>query len=204
MMMMRRFVGHSMQGSLAALAVSLSSLACGGSSATAEIGGSSGVGNAGSGGVSTAGSVAVGNADGGGVGNAAGGGGVSSSAGDGVAGCAYGLGGAGGAGGVSDGSHACLTAIQCGSETCVIGQSYCYVSYVTGGPVNGGDGGGANWRTSQSCVTLPSKCSNSPNCDCVCPSSGANQCTDISVGPRSSCTCSGTYGPTVTCEIQGA
>jgi hypothetical protein len=89
-------------------------------------------------------------------------------------------GGDSGAGGVGG------STFQCGSSSCVVGQSFCY-SYTPG--TAGASGG-------RSCTGLPSACASDPSCACVCPASTGGGC----MYGGSFCSCAGSGGAlTVSC-----
>src|SRR5215471_13253264 len=154
-------------------------LGCSNSGDGSADGGSGGVGGLSTGGTSGGGS---GGSGGRGAGGASGGGSGENGAG-GTAGAAGGT--AGGAGTGTGGAGGNQT-YSCGSDTCIVGQSYCY-SYTLGntGP------------TGRSCQATPSACASTPtSCACLCPpSSGAAiGCVPVGMGTGNFCTCGDTGG----------
>lgn len=163
-----------------AIAVALAFLAgCGGKAATGlGSGGAGGSGQGGSAGVSGTGGAQTGGAQTGGAqtggartGGAGGNGGTTGT-------------GTGGIGGQS-GSGAVGGGYACGSDTCVVGQTYCY-SFSGGVPGSG---------TSRSCMPVPAACTSNPHCPCVCPppDGGGFGCA-FQGGVPSSCYCSESLG----------
>jgi hypothetical protein len=69
----------------------------------------------------------------------------------------------------------------CGSNSCTIGQTFCY-SFA---------GGVSGAGTSRSCMTLPAACAKNPTCACVCPPvSSPSIGGTFEGGFGSSCSCS--------------
>ena len=104
-------------------------------------------------------------------------------------------GGSGGSGGKSaeggtSGSGGAKT-YDCGSDTCTVGDSYCYTYYP------GSTGG----QPGHSCQPTPAACTSTPtSCACLCPPSDPGGCVPVGpIGPLH-CSCSDTGGvANVTC-----
>ena len=100
--------------------------------------------------------------------------------------------GTGGTGGASSGTGGAGTSgtggvtgswtFSCGSDTCTVGQSFCYTHYF------GATGG----HPDVSCQPAPdSKC---VSCQCLCPATSATTCSSAVVGPHPYCSCTETNG----------
>jgi hypothetical protein len=172
----------------------LQALGCSTSGSTSD--GSSEGGHGGGGGMSTGGASgdsghpgsggASGGSSGGAAGNAVGGasGGVGGNAAGGMSG--GGGGSAGKAVGGGSGGTGGNQMFSCGSDTCTIGESFCY-SYTPGtaGP------------TGLSCEATPAACSSTPaSCACLCPPSSntAFGCVPAGMGAVNFCSCTDTGG----------
>jgi hypothetical protein len=161
-------------------------------------GGHGGAGGPGSGGASGesghSGTGGVGVGSGGTAGGSASGG--SSGAGGKAAGGASGAGSGGsggkGSGGASGGAGG-VQSYSCGSDTCTVGQSFCY-SYTPG----------TAGSTGRSCQTTPTACASAPtSCACLCPPAPGTAfgCVPVGTGQGNFCTCDDTNGVVkVSCE----
>jgi hypothetical protein len=146
---------------------------CNGSSGSTEGGGSTG----GSGGHASG----AGGAEGG----HGGAGGVAGKAAGGTSGNGSGGSGGKGTGGAPGGAGGNQT-FSCGSDTCTVGETFCY-SYTPGTP----------GQTGRSCEATPVACASAPtSCACLCPpsSSTAVGCVPVGMGAGNFCTCSDTGG----------
>ena len=138
---------------------------------------------------------AAGGGSGGAAGNAAGGasGGSSGVGGKAAGGASGGGGGSAGKGGVGGtGGAGGAQMYSCGSDTCTVGESFCY-SYTPGtaGP------------SGRSCQPTPAACASTPtSCACLCPPSSNTGlgCVPVGMGAGNFCSCTETGGVvTVSC-----
>jgi hypothetical protein len=112
-------------------------------------------------------------------------GGVAGKAAGGTSGNGSGGSGGKGTGGAPGGAGGNQT-FSCGSDTCTVGETFCY-SYTPG----------TAGQTGRSCEATPVACASAPtSCACLCPpsSSTAVGCVPVGMGAGNFCTCSDTGG----------
>jgi len=160
--------------------------------------GGRGMGGSGSGGLlGETGGRGVGGSDGGADADGSGDAGSGGKKGDGGSGGT--TDGGGGSGGMSDGGggEGGVVSFSCGSDICVVGQSFCHATSTSPGGVGGGPY--MPPPVYRSCSPFPADCDATRDCTCLC-----NQvCPQHQAGLYEVCDCSGTPPTSLTCTVLG-